>query len=82
MMLGSPISPLCILVFLKFCVDIPLHIREHKISTGDKEMIPVITSQSLPAGRQGRNQGFLGLFQKSLNSSLTTVDFSLIILTK
>ena len=30
MMLGSPIPLLCILVFLKLCVDIPLHIKEHK----------------------------------------------------
>ncbi len=36
MMLGSPIPVLCILVFLKLCVDIPLHMREHKIKTDDK----------------------------------------------
>jgi len=36
MMLGSPIPLLCILVFLKLCVDIPLHMNEHKIKTDDK----------------------------------------------
>ena len=39
MMLGSPIPLLCILVFLKLCVDISLHIKEHKIRTDDKQMI-------------------------------------------